>query len=61
MRKIHYKEISNIDLESLALILTDTGHAEDITIEFIMDQEGKAEIRIRILEELDDLLEHGVC
>lgn len=48
---ILYKEISKADWESLALILTENGHAEDIQIDFRQLDNGTAEIMIRIIPE----------
>lgn len=49
---IKYKELSRADLESLALILTENGHAEDIEIDFIKMDDGSAEVMIRIIPQI---------
>ena len=46
---IRYRELSRSDWESLALILTENGHAEDIELDFVRFEDGTAEVRIRII------------
>jgi len=48
---IKYRELSNQDLEALALIITETGHADDIEIEFRVLKNMTAEVVIRIVPE----------
>jgi len=49
MIKIKYRVLSGADWESLALILTENGHAKDIEIDFISLPDGTAEVMIRIV------------
>ncbi len=49
---IKYKELSREDWESLALILTENGHAEDIEVDFRTTKDGLAEIMIRIIPQI---------
>jgi len=51
MKIIKYKELSQNDMESLALILTENGHAEDMEISFNELSNGTGEIMIRIIPE----------
>ena len=51
VKKVIYKEISLSDWESLALILTKNGHAEDIEVDFRQLKDGTAEVMIRIIPE----------
>ncbi len=48
---IKYKELSESDWESLALILTENGHADDIEVDFRELEDETAEIMIRIIPE----------
>lgn len=50
--EIRYKELSRADWESLALIITENGHAEDIELDFISLEDGTAELMIRIIPEI---------
>ncbi len=48
---ISYSVLSLSDWESLALILTENGHAEDIEVDFRQLKDGTAEVMIRIIPE----------
>lgn len=51
-RKIKYKTLEKADWESLALILTENGCAEDIEVDFRELEDGTAEVMIRIIPEI---------
>jgi len=52
MKLIKYKELNRQDWESLALILTENGHAEDIEVDFRSLPDGTGEVMIRIIPEI---------
>ncbi len=51
-KQINYRELSKADWESLALILTENGHAKDIEVYLRTMEDGTAEIMIRIIPKL---------
>ena len=52
---IKYRELTRADWESLALIVTENGHAEDIELDFRTLEDGTAELMIRIIPEIQVL------
>jgi len=52
---IEYRELSRADWESLALIITKNGHAEDIELDFKSLDDGTGELRIRIIPAIQKL------